>query len=134
MAYDLTLEFILSAKPKRVMQLLTDTGLIRKWSGGEAILGQKEGGAFEMFDGWVSGNVLKVADRELAYTWLSTDWPEGTKPSEVHYILEDDEAGTKLTLHHHGLPDEEEMNSHKTGWAEFFFDPLEDYIMVTEKD
>lgn len=86
-----------------------------------------------MFDGWVKGNVLKATDRELSYTWLSSDWPEGTKASEVHYILEDDEAGTKVTLHHKGFPDEEEMNSHKTGWTEFFFDPLEDYIMVTEK-
>jgi len=133
MAYNLTLEFIFSAKPKRVMQLLTDPVLIRKWSGGEAILDKKIGGEFEMFDGWVKGNVLQVADRELAYSWLSSDWPEGAKASEVHYILEDDEAGTKLTLHHKGFSDEEEMESYKTEWTEFFSDPLEDYIMVTEK-
>jgi uncharacterized protein YndB with AHSA1/START domain len=133
MAYDLHLEFELPAKPPRVMQLLTDPGLIRRWSGGDAILEFREGGAFEMFDGWVKGTVLKTGDRELAYTWKLTDWPEETEPTEVHYLLKDDEAGTKVVLLHTGFPDEEEMNGHKAGWADFFFDPMEDYIMVFDK-
>jgi len=52
MAFDLTLEYTLSGKPARVMQLLSDPELIRKWSGEEAILENKVGGRFEMFDGW----------------------------------------------------------------------------------
>ena len=63
MAFDLDLEFTLSGKPKRVMQLLTDAALIRKWSGGEAVVENIIGGRFEMFDGWVTGKVLKIADR-----------------------------------------------------------------------
>jgi uncharacterized protein YndB with AHSA1/START domain len=59
MAYDLSLEFILSGKPQRVMELLTDPLLIRKWSGGAAVLEKVAGGKFEMFDGWVHGQALK---------------------------------------------------------------------------
>ena len=66
MAFDLSLEFILSGKPKRVMQLLTDDVLIRKWSGGKAILENKVGGRFEMFDEWVKGTVIKTGADELA--------------------------------------------------------------------
>ena len=134
MAFDLKLEFILSAKPKRVMQLLIDAKLIRKWSGGEAVLENKEGGRFEMFDGWVKGEVLKTNENELAYTWKVSEWPEETKPTEVHYLLKEDEAGTKVILKHTGFPDEEEMKSHKNGWSDFFFDPMEDFIMVFDKD
>ena len=133
MAFDLALEFILSGKPARVMELLIDPVLIRKWSGGEAVLENKVGGRFEMFDGWVSGEVLKTSKNELAYTWKTSDWPEETKPTEVHYLLKADEAGTKVILHHTGFPDEEEMKSHISGWTDFFFDPMEDFILIIDK-
>ncbi len=115
------------------MQLLTDPVLIRKWSGGEAILENKVGGKFEMFDGWVKGIVRMTNENELAYSWKAADWKEDTKPSEVHYLLKEDEAGTKVILHHTGFPNAEEMNSHKTGWTDFFFDPLEDFILMIDK-
>jgi uncharacterized protein YndB with AHSA1/START domain len=133
MPFDLALEFTLSGKPGRVMQLLTDPVLIRKWSGGEAILENRVGGRFEMFDGWVSGEVVKTGAKELAYTWKTSEWPEDAKPSEVHYLLKEDEAGTRVLLHHTGFPDEKEMNSHKSGWTDFFFDPLEDFILIIDK-
>jgi len=132
MAYDLSMEFILSAPPKRVMELLTDAMLIRKWSGDDAVLEKKPGGRFEMFDGWVTGEVRNASEFELAYSWQPGDWPANAKASEVHYLLKEDEAGTKVILKHTGFPDEEQMNSHRSGWADFFFTPMEDYIMVTE--
>ena len=130
MAFDFALEFILSVKPGRVMQLLTDPGLIRKWSGGAAVLENKTGGRFEMFDGWATGTVLNTSANELAYTWKTSDWPEETNATEVHYLLKPDEAGTKVILRHTGFTDEDEMKSHKAGWTDYFFDPLEDFIMV----
>ena len=133
MAFDLTLEFTLSAKPQKVMQLLTDTKLIRKWSGGEAVLENKVGGQFEMFDGWLKGTVLKTGENELAYTWKVNEWPEDIKPTEVHYLLKADEAGTKVIVYQAGFPSEDEMKSHKTGWTDYFFDPMEDFIMVFDK-
>lgn len=133
MAYDLALEFVLSAPPKRVMQLFTDPVLIRRWSGGEAELEGREGGRFMMFDGWASGEVRKATDDELAYSWKTEDWPEHGTASEVHYKLEKTMGGTKVKLRHTGFPDEETMKSHQAGWNDYFFDPLEDYIMVFEQ-
>jgi len=133
MAFDCSLEFILSGKPERVMQLLTDPALIRRWSGEDAVLEHKVGGRFEMFDGWVKGQVLKISGNELAYTWKPGDWAEDIKASEVHYLLKEDEAGTKVIVTHTGLPSEKEMDGHKTGWTDFVFDPLEDYILIVDK-
>ena len=133
MAFDLELVFTLSAKPARVMQLLTDAALIRRWSGEEGIAEKIVGGRFEMFDGWVTGKVLKVSEHELAYTWKSGDWDEDAAISEVHYLLKADEAGTKVTVKHTNLPSEKERDSHKAGWTDFFFDPLEDYILIIDK-
>jgi len=131
MAHDLTLEFLIPATPTQVMKLLTDAKLIRAWSGGEGKVGKKVGGEFEMFDAWVAGKVLKISDNELAYTWKTTDWAEDVKPSEVYYKLLADKEGTKVLLTHNGLPNDEEMESHKEGWAEHFFGPMEEYILVT---
>ena len=133
MSFDLELEFVLSGKPKRVMELLTDPALIRRWSGGEAKLENKPGGRFEMFDGWVKGEVINSSANELAYTWKPGDWPEDTKASEVHFLLKEDEAGTRVVVHHTGFPNEEEMRSHKSGWTDFFFDPMEDFILIIDK-
>lgn len=133
MSIDLKLEFLLSGKPARVMQLLTDPVLIRKWSGEEGIAEQKEGGKFEMFDCWVTGQVLKATDNELAVTWLPGDWEDGTPPSEVHFLLKPYAGGTQLTLTHSGFPNEKERDSHKTGWADFYFDPMEDFMLIIDK-
>ncbi len=134
MSIDLKMEFRLSGKPARVMELLTDAGLIRKWSGEEAILEPQVGGRFEMYDGWVKGEVLFVGDRELSYTWKASDWNEEEKPSVVHFLLKgDNQGGTELTLTHTGFPNEKERDSHKTGWTDFFFDPMEDYMLIIDK-
>src|SRR5271156_6330831 len=119
MAFDLSLEFILSGKPQRVMQLLTDAALIRKWRGDEAVFENKVGGKVELFDGWVKGEVLKTSVNELEYTWKPADWAE--------------ETGTKVVIKHTGFPNEKERDSHKGGWADFFFDPMEDFILIIDK-
>ena len=132
MSYDLALEFMLPATPKQVMRLLTDAKLIRAWSGAEGQVGRKAGEAFEMFDGWVTGEVLKISDNELAYTWKTTEWADDAKASEVHYKLLADKEGTKVLLKHTGLPNQEEMDSHKEGWDEHFFGPMEEYVLSTK--
>jgi len=51
-----------------------------------------------MFSGWVSGTILKTGANELAYTWTTTEWPEGAAPSEVHYTLVSEDDETKIVL------------------------------------
>ena len=133
MAFDLTFEYILLTSPKHVMELLTDEKKLRAWSGEEAIVERKVGGKFSMFDGWVVGEILKITDNELAYTWNVSEWPKGTPASEVHYKLTKDTEGTKVTLEHKGLPSQEEMEEHLTGWTDHFFEPMEEYLLSTTK-
>ena len=129
MAYDLTLEFYLPVTPDKVMQLLTDAEKIKAWGGGDAVVELNAGGKFEMFDGWVSGEVLKVESDELAYTWKSSDWENDAKPSEVCYKLIEENGSTKVELKHIGFPNQKEMEGHASGWTEHFFGPMETYIL-----
>jgi glutathione S-transferase len=133
MAFDLSLEFIVSGKPARVMQLLTDAALIRKWSGEDAVFENRTGGRIEMFDGWVKGEVLKTGEKELSYTWKAQNWGDDVKATEVHYFLTADEGGTKVLVKHTGFPDQNEMDAHKSGWTDFVFDPMEDFMLIIDK-
>lgn len=131
MALNLDMEFIVSAKPEKVMQLLTDPVLLRKWSGEDAIVEKETGGRFEMFGGWVKGEILKTGKDELAYTWKTEEWDADAKPSQVHYKLAAHPEGTKVILHHEGLPDEDELKDHKESWEDQFFGLMEEYVLST---
>ncbi len=133
MAHQLTLDFQLSGKPARVMQLLTDSVLIRKWSGEDGFIGANVGDDCSWLGGWASGKVLNKTDKVLTCTWLSEDWPEGTEHATVSFELKEQYGGTLVTLKHTNLPTEEEVRSYKSGWSDFFFDPLEDYILIVDK-
>src|SRR5436190_16067697 len=113
MSYSISFSIFLFAPPDEVMELFTNPEFIKEWSCAEAVFEKKTGGKFEMFDGWVSGQVLKLTENELAYTWATTDWEEGTQPSEVHYRLEAVEHGTEVYVDHINLPSQEEADGHK---------------------
>lgn len=130
MSFDIHLTYDLPAPPDKVIQLLTDQALIRRWSGQDAVLELKEGGKFEMFDGWATGKVLQATNSLLSYTWKTEDWGPETAESLVTYELKPSGKGTLVILSHTGLPDQQERDSHETGWSDFFFEPLEDYIMA----
>ncbi|CAN7208462.1 SRPBCC family protein [Rhizobium sp. LjRoot254] len=56
-----------------------------------------------------------VPDRKLVFTWEWPGMPE--RESLVTFLLEPFDGGTKLTLIHENLPDEEARESHEAGWS-----------------
>lgn len=133
MSCNLSLEFHLPVSPARVLDLLLDPVLIRKWSGGAVEIDKSVGGAVSMFDGFVTGTITKMGNNELAYTWRLRDWKEEVKSSEVHYRLVKEKDGTMVVVTHTNLPDEEEAAYHATNWDEQFFGPMEEYLWATMK-
>ncbi len=129
MAYDLALEFYLPVPPDKVMRLLTEPELIKAWSENAAIFENRPGGKVELFDSWVSGKVIRTGADELEYSWSVIEWDEEVQPSIVSYRLVEENGATKIELKHTGLPNEEEMNKHESGWMEYFFGPMENYIL-----
>ncbi|CAN5771029.1 hypothetical protein BH10BAC3_BH10BAC3_40750 [soil metagenome] len=128
MNHSIQFSIVLSATSTEVMELLTNPVLIEAWGGGVSIVEKKVGGQFEMFDGWVSGKILKITGNELAYNWKTTEWNEAIPASEVYYRLQPVEDGTEVFVNHIGLPSKKEADSHRTGWNEYFFDPIKKFI------
>lgn len=121
--------YILYAKPEQVFEALTDSGIIAAWGGGIAVVGTKPGEPFEMFDGWVQGEVTAFnPGKELAFTWKPEEWHKNTPASNVHFRFNKHAAGTELILDHSNFPDEEEAAKHGNGWIDYVLDPMNDYF------
>lgn len=128
--FGFTLTWIVYATPVEVFKALTNPAIIAKWSNGEAVLEPKVGGTFEMFDGWVKGNVLAYEPgKKLSYSWKPVEWSKKADASIVTYIFDADKAGTKITLTHNGFPNIKESDSHKSGWVDNVFEPVNDYFV-----
>lgn len=127
---EIKLTHILYAEPAKVFSALTDAKQIEKWSGGKAEFGKQPGEAFYMFDEWVSGEILSiVTSKEISYSWKPNTWSKKTPASIVKIILKKHEAGTALVLTHSNFPSEKELESHKSGWVDNVFEPLNDFLI-----
>jgi uncharacterized protein YndB with AHSA1/START domain len=126
-----TIRHVLYATPAQVFQALTKPEKIRKWSGEAAVMELEPGGKFEMFGGWVRGNIIKVKTGSfLSFSWKPAEWGSKTKPSIVEMSFTVHAAGTEVTILHKDLPDEKEASSHQTGWIDHVLDPLNDYLIA----
>lgn len=129
----LTMERHFAAAPEIVFDYLTRTEHIAKWWGPEGMtcpvlemdLTQPGPWVSEMMnaDGArykVSGEVLTVdPPRTVEFTW---GWHDEANArghgSTVHFTVESDgKGGTRFTLTHTGLADEESAENHNGGWT-----------------
>lgn len=128
--FGFTLTWIVYAKPLDVFNALGNPSIIAMWSSDEAELEPEVNGVFEMFGGWVKGKVLAYEPgKKLSYTWKPAEWNKKADASIVTYLFEEDKAGTKITLTHTGFPSLKESDSHKSGWVDNVFEPVNDYFV-----
>ncbi len=123
--------YIVYASPEQVFEALTDPGIIGAWGGGNSVVSPEKGGHFELFDGWVKGEVTHyIPGKELGYTWKPAEWDKRTKASQVNMRFVKHSAGTDIVLEHTGFPSQEEADKHGNGWIDYVFDPLNDYFTM----
>ena len=103
--------YIVYSTPDKVFEALTDSGVIAAWGGGLAVVEPEAGGRFEMFDGWITGEIITYKPgKELSYTWKPSEWNKKTAASIVHYRFKEHPAGTEIILSHTNLPDQSEAD------------------------
>jgi uncharacterized protein YndB with AHSA1/START domain len=127
--YSVRTTYIVYASPEKVFEALTDSAIIAAWGGGLSVVEGKEGGHFELFDGWASGKVLSYKPgEELSYSWRISEWDKKTPHSLVHYFFKSHPAGTEIILTHTQLPSREEADKHSSGWIDNVFEPLNEFF------
>jgi uncharacterized protein YndB with AHSA1/START domain len=130
-SYSLKTDYIVYATPEEVFEALTDVGIIAAWGGGLSVVDTKPGGPFEMFDGWIHGEMTAYEPAKLlGFTWKPEEWKKGVKASEVTMKFRKHAAGTQVLLEHTNFPNQEEADKHTSGWIDYVFDPLNDYFVM----
>ena len=128
--FSIKLKYVIYAPPSKVFEALTKSSTISKWSGQSGKVSPEKNGAFELFDGWVKGEVKEFNPaKKLSYTWKPAEWDKKTTPSLVTYVFKEHKAGTEIFLEHSGFPNKEESEKHESGWIDYVFEPLNDYFV-----
>lgn len=85
-------------------------------------------GDFTAWDGYIWGTFLELEpNKRIVQLWRTGEFPEDAEDSRVEILLEESNNKTKLTLVHTHMP-EDQVDSYKTGWLDFYFKPMKEYF------
>ncbi|HTK81832.1 MAG TPA: SRPBCC domain-containing protein [Bacteroidota bacterium] len=124
-----------NASPARVYKALLDSKQFSEFTaqgGGpfsahSAKIDRKQGGAFSLFDGYITGrNIELVTNQRIVQAWHDKEWPAGVY-SLVRFELTSNGTGTHLVLDQTGFP----PRSHDhlaAGWKTNYWDPIASYL------
>jgi activator of HSP90 ATPase len=115
------------AAPKRIYEVLLDAKQFAAFTGMQAEIDPKVGGAFSTFGGLVVGrNVELVPNQRIVQAWRPTHWDAGIY-SIVKFELKSQGSETTIVLDHTGFP-EGEFDHLNSGWPLRYWDPLKKFL------
>jgi activator of HSP90 ATPase len=123
-----TLTVVIPAKPSEVYRAWLSTEGHTAMTGSPAKVDGKVGGKFSAWDGYIFGRTLELTpDERILQAWRTTEFPEGAPDSRVEILFEETAGGTKITLAHSKMP-EEQVDDYRQGWEDFYFKPMREYF------
>lgn len=120
----------IAAPLARVWDALTDAADIAQWMmDPHAAVTLAVGGAYRFFDGQTTGVFIHIdPPHRLAYTWRQDTWAADWPDSEVIWELAASGQGTTVRLIHRSFPNDDERDSHDTGWDDYFLLPMREWL------
>jgi len=115
----------ISASQEEVYNALTNSFQIELWTGYPAVMDEKEGTVFSLWEGDISGcNLEMIKDYKIVQEWF---FGETEKPSIVRMILKKAGKDTRIELEHTNIPDDayEEIIE---GWKEYYLDSVKNFL------
>ncbi len=112
--------YSISAKPEKVIKLLTEPHEIEKWTGSPAKMDVKTDGYFSLWDGSIHGINREITKNQIIQDWKERNWENYSK---VTMNIESKGEKTEIELIHENIPDDS-ADSIYSGWDEFYFGPL----------
>lgn len=119
------LHYFINATPEEVFSAITNPFTIELWSGYPAQMEAREGTEFSIFEGDIAGLNKKVIENEQ----LVQEWYFGDNPDEsiVTIDLKAHQLGTKVSLEHTNIPDEE-LEDFLEGWNIYYWGAIKDFF------
>ena len=97
-------------------------------TGSPAKVDGKIGGNFSAWDGYIFGTTLELAPNQtIVQAWRTSEFADDAPDSRLEVSLEDVEGGVKVTLTHSDMP-EDQVDSYRQGWEDFYFKPMREYF------
>ena len=97
-------------------------------TGSAAQVDGKVGGNFTAWDGYIFGTTLELTpNQRIVQAWRTSEFPDEAPSSRVEVMFEEISGGTKITLTHSDMP-EDQVESYKQGWEDFYFKPMKEHL------
>ncbi|HLF75226.1 MAG TPA: SRPBCC family protein [Anaerolineales bacterium] len=123
-----TLSAVLPARPSEIYRAWLSSKGHAAMTGSPAKVDGRVGGRFSAWDGYISGSTLELEpDRRIVQAWRTSEFPDEAPDSRVEIVLEETAGGTKVTLSHRDMP-EDQVDSYRQGWEDFYFQPMRAYF------
>ena len=123
-----TLKAHIPAKPSEVYKAWMSAKGHSAMTGSPAKVEGKVGGRFTAWDGYIFGTTLELSpNKRIIQAWRTTEFPDDAPDSRVEILLEEVDGGTKLTLSHSNMP-EDQVDDYRQGWEDFYFKPMREYF------
>ena len=122
-------EVTLSASPEEVFEALMDLAKHSQFTGAPAQIERKQGGAFSLYGGQLTGKTLELKPHErIVQQWRASNWPEGHY-SRLTFDLAPLDGGrqTQLSMTQTGVPADkfEDINQ---GWKKYYWSKMAPYF------
>lgn len=128
MSEELDLSVFLPASPEQVYSAWLDSQAHAAFTGGQAEIDPREGGAFTAWDNYIQGRTLVLEPfRRICQSWRTTEFPEDAPDSNLELLLTPEADGTRLILRHTAIPDGQ-SGQYREGWEEYYFKPMQIYF------
>ena len=119
---------IIPAKASEIYEAWLNSEGHTALTGSPAKVDGKTGGKFTAWDGYIFGTTLELTpNQRIVQAWRTSEFPNDAPDSQVEILFEEISGGTKVTLTHSDMP-EDQVESYKQGWDDFYFKPMRDYF------
>ncbi len=116
------------AKPAEIYEAWLNSKGHTAMTGSPAEIDGKVEGQFSAWDGYIFGKTLELTpNQRIVQAWRTTEFPNGASDSHLEVLLEEVSNGTKITLIHSDMP-EDQVDSYRQGWEDFYFKPMKEYF------
>lgn len=124
---DLLQSVFLQVNPEKAYQDWLDSAAHSAFTGSPAEIDPVIGGMFFAWEGYIWGKTQELTEgKRIRQTWRTNEFPDDSPDSILEILFEPDGEGTRLTLIHTAIP-ENQADEYEKGWEEFYFEPMRKY-------
>ncbi|APZ93348.1 SRPBCC domain-containing protein [Fuerstiella marisgermanici] len=134
MTIEFTVSAVIPASPKEIYDAWLNSDGHTKMTGSPAHSTAIVGDPFDAWDGYISGKYLKLEPgKRIVQSWRGSSYKDSDADSQIEVTFEPVEGGTKITLAHTNVPNDQA--SHEPGWRTHCFAPMQKYFgVLADKD